>query len=162
MWFISCVHWIWYKLHKSTFIGCTRWLAWTKNRLNHICDRWTMNKCVRNYILLFVHFFKLTNQFLFVTQWNVLLIYHKCLRKELRITFGTIFKNLLINLFLSSSNGMYFLCTLDLIISYTNQSLLLVLGGWLKQKWVKSYLRSKWGTMNKWVRNCILVFVHFF
>jgi len=27
-----------YKLHKSTLIACTRWLAWTRNKLDQICD----------------------------------------------------------------------------------------------------------------------------
>jgi len=49
-------------------------------------------------------------------------------------TLSTIFKNLLINLFYLSSNGMYLLCTTYFIISYKNQPLLFAQGDWLEEK----------------------------
>jgi len=57
---------------------------------------------------------------------------------------------------------MYFLSTINLLTSHTNQPLLHTLGGCLEKKIGPIRSQSMWETINKWKGNCILLFVQFF
>ena len=59
--------------------------------------------------------------------------HNKLISIELPIGFRKKFLNLLNNLFLLSE-GIHFLCTTSLIISYQNQPLLISLGGCLEEE----------------------------
>jgi len=91
-----------------------------------------MNKWMGTPSHILYIFFKLTNQssVCYPMRCNS---YIPQICEKLHITSCIIIKNLLMNLFLPC-NGMYFLYTMNFIISFTNQPLMLALGGWLEQK----------------------------
>ena len=59
------------------------------------------------------------------------------------------FFKIYLSIFFFSSNGMYFLCTTNFNISYTNQPLCLKQDGRLEKKIGQIRSQSKWVTMNK-------------